>query len=150
MPHTYSNLLTHVTFSTRDREPWLADAVRDQIHAYLGGIIGKMRGTALMVGGTTDHVHLLVRLNCDLCIADCTRELKTNSSRWLHEKWPQLAKFAWQTGYGAFSVSESSRGAVVRHIQNQQQRHRKMSFQEEFVMLLRKHGVEFDERYLWQ
>jgi REP element-mobilizing transposase RayT len=150
MPHTYSNLLTHVTLSTRDREPWLVDAIRDQVHAYLGGIVTEMRGATLMVGGTTDHVHSLLRLNCNLCIADCVRVLKTNSSRWIHEKRPQLAKFAWQIGYGAFSVSESSRGEVARYIQNQQQRHGKMSFQEEFLMLLRKHGIEFDERYLWR
>ena len=150
MSHTYSNLLTHAIFSTHERAPSIVDAVRDDLYAYLGGIVRELRGTALTIGGTRDHVHILLKLPCDLAVADCLRVVKTNSSRWVHEKWPERQSFAWQIGYGAFSVSESGHLRVVEYIRRQEEHHRKMSFQEEFVLLLRKQGVEFDERYLWR
>ena len=150
MAHTFTNLLTHVIFSTGERRPLIADAVRPDLHAYLGGIVHELRVTPVMIGGTIDHVHLLLRLPADLAIADCLRIMKTNSSRWVKEKWPERRSFGWQGGYGAFSVSESNRANVIRYIQKQPQHHRKVTFQDEFVSFLKKHGVEFDERYLWQ
>ena len=150
MSHTYSNLLTHVVFSTHERAPYIADAIRDDLYAYMGGIVRELRGTAIVIGGTNDHVHMLLRLPCEMAIADCLRLVKTNSSRWVHEKWPERRTFAWQTGYGAFSVSESGYSRVVEYIRGQEGHHRKMSFRDEFILLLRKHGIEFDERYLWR
>jgi REP element-mobilizing transposase RayT len=150
MSHTYSNLLTHAIFSTHGRALSIADAVRGDLYAYLGGIVRELRGKALALGGTSDHIHMLLKLPCDLAVADCLRVVKTNSSRWVHEKWPQRQSFAWQIGYGAFSVSESGHFQVVEYIRCQEEHHRKMSFQEEFVLLLRKQRVEFDERYLWR
>jgi putative transposase len=150
MSHTYSNLLAHLIFSTHDRAPDIADAIRGSLYAYLGGIVRELRGSALAIGGTRDHVHMLLRLPCELAVADCLRVLKTNSSRWVQEKWPERRTFAWQTGYGAFSVSESSYKQVVEYIERQEEHHRKMSFQGEFVLLLRKQGAKFDERYIWR
>jgi REP element-mobilizing transposase RayT len=150
MSHTYSNLLTHMIFSTHERVPNIGDAMRDDLYAYMGGIVRELRGTALALGGARDHVHMLVKLPCDLAVADCLRVVKTNSSRWIHEKWRERKSFAWQIGYGAFSVSESGYLRVVDYIRRQEEHHRKMSFQEEFVLLLRKHGIAFDERYLWR
>jgi putative transposase len=115
----------------------------------LGGIVRELRCTPLAIGGTRDHVHMLLRLPCELAVADCLRVVKTNASRWVHEKWPGHGSFAWQAGYGAFSVSESAYVQVVEYIGRQEEHHRKMSFKEEFVLLLRKHGVDFDARYLW-
>jgi putative transposase len=103
-----------------------------------------------MIGGTEDHVHVLTRIPGDLSVADCVRVMKANSSKWVKQKWPERNFFGWQAGYSAFSVSESNRAAVIRYIQNQIAHHAKRSFQDEFVALLRKHGVEFDERYIWK
>jgi REP element-mobilizing transposase RayT len=150
MAHTFTDLLTHVTFSTIGRVPIIDTAIRPDVHAYLGGIARELRATPIAIGGTTDHVHLLMRLPADLAVADCLRVIKTNSSRWVKEKWPELRSFAWQGGYGAFSVSESNREGVIGYIQNQAQHHLRISYQDEFLALLRRHGVEFDERYIWR
>jgi len=150
MAHTYTNLLIHVTFSTSGRTPLLTDAIRSDVHAYLGGILRELDAAAIAIGGTADHVHLLIRLPANLPLADCLRIAKTNSSRWVKERWPERRSFAWQGGYGAFSVSESNRAAVIRYIRDQVQHHRRISFQDEFFALLKNHRVDFDERYLWQ
>ncbi len=150
MAHTFTSLLTHVVFSTSRRAPLLADAIRPDVHAYLGGILREMHAAPIAIGGTADHVHLLTRLPADLAVADCLRVVKANSSRWVKERWPERRSFAWQGGYGAFSVSESRRGAVIRYINEQARHHRRISFQEEFLALLKNHSVEFDERYLWR
>ena len=150
MAHTFTSLLTHVVFSTAGRAPFLADAIRPDMHAYLGGILRELHAVPIAIGGTADHVHLLMRLPADLAVADCLRVVKTNSSRWAKERWPQRRSFAWQGGYGAFSVSESQRGAVISYIQDQARHHRRISFQQEFLAMLKKHDLEFDEQYLWQ
>ena len=150
MAHTYTSLLIHVIFSTSGRTPLLTDAIRLDVHAYLGGILRELDAVPIAIGGTADHVHLLTRLPANLALADCLRIAKTNSSRWVKERRPQQPKFAWQGGYGAFSVSESRRAAVIRYIRDQAQHHRSISFQEEFLALLKNHRVEFDERYIWQ
>ena len=150
MAHTYTSLLIHVIFSTSGRAPLLTDAIRLDVHAYLGGILRELDATPIAVGGTADHVHLLMRLPANLAVAECLRVAKTNSSRWVGERWPQERKFAWQGGYGAFSVSESRRAAVIRYIRDQAQHHRRISFQDEFLALLKNHRVEFDERHIWQ
>ena len=149
MAHTFTTLLTHVVFSTSGRRPFLPDAIRSDVHAYLGGILREMRATPIAIGGTEDHVHMLTRLPADLAVADCLRVVKTNSSRWVKERWPERRLFAWQGGYGAFSVSESNRVAVIRYIQDQVRHHQRVSYQNEFVALLQRHDVEFDERYIW-
>jgi REP element-mobilizing transposase RayT len=148
--HTFTDLLVHVVFSTSDRAPFLSDPIRADVHAYIGGILRELRATPIAIGGTPDHVHFLTRLPADMAVADCLRVVKTNSSRWLKEKWPDRRAFAWQQGYGAFSVSESGRGAVIRYIQNQARHHERISFRDEFLALLRKHGVKFEEQYLWR
>lgn len=148
MAHTFTNILVHAVFSTSGRVPLLGDAIRPDVHAYIGGILRELHATPIAVGGTADHVHLLTRLPADLAFAECMRVVKANSSRWLKQRWPQRRHFAWQGGYAAFSVSESRRSAVIRYINHQAQHHRRISFEEEFLGLLRKHGVEFDERYI--
>ena len=150
MAHTYTSLLIHVTFSTSGRTPLLTDAIRLDVHAYLGGILRELDAIPIAVGGTADHVHMLIRLPANLALADCLRILKANSSRWVKQRWSQQRKFAWQGGYGAFSVSESRRAAVIRYIRDQPQHHQRISFQDEFLALLKNHRVEFDERYIWQ
>jgi putative transposase len=150
MAHTFTSILIHAVFSTSGRAPLLNDTIRPDVHAYIGGILRELRAVPIAIGGTIDHVHLLIRLPADLSAADCLRVVKTNSSRWVNQRWPQRRRFAWQGGYAAFSVSESRRAAVVRYVGDQARHHRRISFQEEFLALLNNHGVEFDERFIWQ
>jgi putative transposase len=149
MSHTYTNLLTHVIFSTKDRRPDLGPDLRPSVFAYVGGIVRELGGTALAINGRDDHLHALIVLPASVSLADAMRVVKTNSSRWIHEKWPQRKAFAWQTGYRAFSVSRSNVDDVVRYIENQEEHRRTVSFQDEFLVFLQRHGVAYDPRYVW-
>ncbi len=150
MAHSYTQLLYHLVFATKERRPWLTDEVRPRVHAYLGGAIRDEGGLALLVNGVADHVHILARLRQDKAVAEVLRDIKANSSGWIHRTFAELRPFAWQGGYGAFTVSPSQVERVRLYIANQEEHHRKYSFQEEFVALLKAHGVEYDERYLWE
>src|SRR5262249_40671895 len=130
--HTYTNLLTHIIFSTKNRLPYLREERRDDVFAYIGGIVRELKGTAINVNGSADHVHALVRLPATLALAKAMEIVKANSSRWIHERRVLHRTFGWQSGYAAFSVSESSVEAVSRYISNQAEHHRKITFQEEF------------------
>lgn len=147
MAHTAGNLVVHLIFSTKGRRPLITREIRADLFAYLGGIIREMRGTALIINGTADHVHMLIRIRPVQALAEIARVVKSNSSRWAREKWNN--RFAWQTGYGAFSVSESNVPAVSRYIAGQEEHHRKRTFQEEYVAFLKKNKIEYDERYIW-
>lgn len=149
MPGTFHNLRFHLVFSTKHREPWLTDDIRPRVHDYLGGIIRGERGQPLEVGGVADHVHVLFSWRTDEALSVLARNLKANSSKWIHEMFPTLAQFRWQEGYAIFSVSESQSEKVRRYIRNQPEHHRAKTFKEELLALLRAHNVEFDERYLW-
>jgi putative transposase len=136
MSRTTTNLLVHFIFGTRNRAPLINAEIERDLHAYLGGIVRQIRGVAISINGMTDHIHLLVRVPATHSVADIARLIKTNSSRWVHERWPQYREFGWQTGDGAFSVSESGVDAVKGYIARQKQHHAKMSFQDEFVAFL--------------
>lgn len=148
MAQTFTNLLTHIIFSTKDRMPLILPQFRADLHAYMGGIIRELGGRARLINGTADHIHLLARLPPTLAIADALRVIKTNSSRWVREE--KTRRFGWQAGYGAFSVSESKAAEVMRYIANQEQHHRKRTFQEGFLAFLKRNNIEYDERYIWQ
>ena len=147
MPQTCGNVVLHLIFSTKDRRPLLTPDTRSHVFAYLGGIIRGMRGTALIVNGTADHVHILARIRPVHSPADLARVVKTNSSKWIHQS--KSARFAWQAGYGVFSVSESNVASVTKYIANQEAHHRKRSFQEEFLAFLKRNNVSYDPRYIW-
>lgn len=119
MAHTFARLLVHIVFSTKDRRPWIQVPLRSRTHAYLGGIVTQVGGRAVVVGGVADHVHLLVDQPPRLPISDLVRDTKANSSAWMRMEFPGLSAFAWQTGYGAFSVSSSNAGRVERYIATQ-------------------------------
>jgi putative transposase len=150
MGHTYTNLLTHVIFSTKDRLPYLHHDRREEIFAYMGGIVRELSGVALNVNGPSDHVHLLVRAPALLSVAKAVDVLKTNSSRWIHEQRILRRTFSWQAGYAAFSVSESNAEDVIRYIVNQEAHHRRVSFQEELIAFLKRSKIQYDERYIWR
>jgi REP element-mobilizing transposase RayT len=139
--------LLHFIFSTRGRRPLIKPGFQDDLFAYLGGIVREMKGVALIVNGTDDHVHMLLRIRPVHSAVEIARVVKANSSKWVREKWSR--EFAWQTGYGVFSVSESNVAAVTKYIARQEEHHKKHSFQEEYVAFLKKNHVEYDERYIW-
>jgi len=150
MSQSLSSVFLHIVFSTKERFPFLSDEdVRRQVHAFLEGIAKKLNCPPLLIGGVSDHVHILIQLGRSVSQADLVKELKRGSNLWIQERFPHIAKFSWQAGYGAFSVSTSNVEAVRTYIANQAEHHAKVAFQDEFRAFLEKHGVAFDERYVW-
>jgi REP element-mobilizing transposase RayT len=150
MGHTYTNLLTHLIFSTKDRAPSLTPDLKPRLFAYMGGIIRELNGTALIVNGPTDHVHILAMLSPKSGISETVGKVKANSSGWVHREFPNHRTFAWQTGYAAFNVSHSGRQAVFDYIAGQEQHHRTVSFKEELIAFLKKHEIQYDECYVFE
>jgi REP element-mobilizing transposase RayT len=148
MSRTFTSLLTHVIFSTKDREPWIRNEIRSELFAYLGGLTRELKGKAYGINGTKDHVHLLIGLPPNVSTSDALRFIKANSSGWVREKWKRA--FAWQLGYAAFSVSKSSVPIVLRYIANQEAHHKRVALRDELEELLRKHEIEYDARYIWK
>lgn len=149
MPQSLSKVILHIIFSTKNREPWLESKVRPRMHAYLATICRDLGGELERVGGVADHVHIITTLPRTFSQAEIVETLKTNSSKWIKALDAQYRGFFWQRGYGAFSVSPSHLDGVLQYIETQQEHHRTRAFQEEYRELLRKHGVQFDERYVW-
>ena len=149
MSQSLSKLYVHLVFSTKHREPLLLSPVRDQMHAYLATVLKNQDSPAVKVGGTSDHVHILFRLSKNSSLAKIVEEIKTSSSKWVKTQGSALSKFHWQNGYGAFSVGAAEADAVTEYIAEQEAHHRAETFQDEFRKLLQTHGIEFDERYLW-
>jgi putative transposase len=150
MAQSLSKILIHTVFSTKDRRPVLADReLRGELHAYLGGILAHLDCQPLIVGGVADHVHLVSTLARTRTISDVVKETKRASTNWLKRADPLFADFAWQNGYGAFSIGASQVAAVRKYIERQEEHHRQVSFQYEFRTLLTRYEVEFDERYVW-
>lgn len=148
MPATHLSLHFHIVFSTKDRHPFIADEWRNRLHEYLGGLVRTADGIPEAIGGPADHVHLLVGLRATHSLAPFVQDIKQTSSRWIHET-IGVKNFAWQPGYGAFTVSVSNRDAVKEYIAHQVEHHRTKTFQEEYLAFLKKHDVEYDEKYLW-
>ena len=149
MPKTFTNLVVHAIFSTKGRVPSIDAELRPRLFAYMGGVVREMQGTALIINGPNDHAHLLLGLSSMTSVAEAMRVVKANSSKWVHESCPNRGDFAWQTGYGAFSVSQSNIEQVRRYIANQEEHHRTISYQEEFIGFLKRHGITYDERFIW-
>lgn len=149
MPQSLSYLLTHIIFSTKDRAPFLDATVRPALHAYLATVARNVDCECFRVGGVADHVHLAVRLSRTITMAQLIEELKTSSSKWLKTQSPALAAFAWQRGYGAFSVGPSDLNALLHYIDTQEEHHKTRTFQDEYRAFLTKYGIEYDELYVW-
>lgn len=149
MGQTFTNLRYHLVFSTKYRQKVLRKQFRAELYRYIGGIIRGEKGKMLTIGGTSDHVHILAAFPQSATVSNMLQHIKGNSSKWLNEKRFIPCRFGWQVGYGAFTVSESMVDTVSRYIENQATHHKKMTFQQEFIMLLEKHKIEYDERSLW-
>lgn len=149
MPQSYVNLIYHIVFSTKDRQPLITESCRDRLHEYIGGIIRGQGGIALAINGMEDHLHVLAKLRQDKAVSEVIRDCKAGASGWMHDVFPEMRGFSWQNGYGAFTVSASQVPTVREYIANQALHHQKRTFQDEFILLLRMNEIEFDERYLW-
>ena len=149
MANTFASLFYHVVFSTKNRVGFIRPEIEERVWTYIGGIARKHKMTAIQVGGAEDHIYALVMAPPTLAPFEIAKYLKGDSSKWIHEEFPDLRGFSWQDGYGAFSVSKSNVPSVVKYIQDQREHHKTRTFQEEYLEFLGKHGVEYDERYLW-
>jgi len=139
----------HCIFSTKERRKLITPPLQERLWPFLGGIARQNGMTQLIAGGTEDHVHILLSLPATMPVSKALQLIKGGSSKWIHETFPDQRLFAWQEKYGAFSISVSQLDTIINYIENQKAHHRKHSFQEEFLLLLKKHQIEFDERYLW-
>jgi REP element-mobilizing transposase RayT len=149
MPHSYTSIIVHVVFSTKDRRPQIDSALEERLYPYLGGILRELGGKLLAVNGVEDHLHLLAAMKATMSVAEAVGKIKGSSSKWIHETFLDRPQFAWQRGYAAFSVSESQIPRVAAYIDRQKVHHAKLSFRDEFLRLLRAHGISPDETYLW-
>ncbi len=145
MSRTYTNLLTHLIFSTKNREPAIAADLKGELYAYLGGLTKQLKGKAYRI---SDHVHMLINLPPVVSVSEALRFIKSNSSGWVHDKWPKKS-FAWQPGCGAFSVSKSNVPELLNYIAKQEAHHHRSTFKEEYIDFLRKHDIDYDEGYVW-
>ncbi len=149
MGHTYTQLLTHIVFSTKDRIPYLNDSVRNPVFAYIAGIARHLGGSEVIVNGVADHAHLFLRMPPVIQVSEAVKKIKANSSKWVHNERLLPRSFGWQVGYAAFSVSSSQAAKTIQYIYDQETHHKKISFQEEYLEFLKKHGIPYDERYVW-
>ena len=149
MPQSLSSILIHLVFSTRNREPFLAPEIDAELYPYMAAILKAIKSLALIINGTSDHVHTLLSLSRIVTIADLVEEVKTESSKWIKTKGRQFRNFHWQSGYGAFSIGQSQVPMLKRYITRQKDHHRRVTFQDEYRKFLKAYAVEYDERYVW-
>jgi len=150
MPQSLARVVLHIVFSTKNRVPFLKDPeLRARLHAYMAGVLQNVGCEPILIGGIEDHVHILCNLSRTITIAGLVEEAKKSPSKWIKEQGPAFSQFYWQSGYGAFSVSQSNVEQVRTYVAAQEQHHRKVTFQDEFRALCRRHGVAIDERYVW-
>ena len=147
---SYVSSCFHCVFSTKERRRFITPELRERLWLFLGGIARQNKMKAVEIGGVEDHVHILLSLPSTVAIAKALQLIKGGSSKWIHETFPEQRGFAWQEEYGAFSVSVSQLDKTIEYIKGQETHHRKMTFQEEFLALLKKHRIEYDERHLWK
>jgi len=149
MPQSLSKVLVHIIFSTKNRHNFISKEIKDELCRYISGILKNIKSEPVMINGVSDHIHILCTLPRTITQAGLLEEIKKSSSKWIKTKYRSFEKFAWQSGYGIFSVSSSLIKNVVTYIKNQEEHHKKVTFQEEFILFLKKYNIEYDERYLW-
>lgn len=150
MAQSLSQILIHIIFSTKNHEPLISESYESQLQAYIAGICNDLDCQALIVGGTSDHIHILCELSRTLTVADLAKKIKTRSTKWMKSQSGDFRNFSWQSGYGVFSIGKSGAPKLKQYIKDQRDHHKKYSFREEYLRFLRKYGIEFDEKYLWQ
>jgi putative transposase len=149
MAQSLANLLIHIIFSTKHRQPHIVPEFEHRLHQYITSVCHSLDSPVIYIGGMPDHIHILLSLSRTITVSELISKIKSNSSRWIKTIDPQCKDFSWQKGFGAFSLGESSRNNAIKYIANQKKHHATMSFQEEYLKLLMKYDVKFDEKYLW-
>ena len=149
MPQSFAQIIVHLVFSTKDCRCLISEEIASKLHAYLAGILKEQGCQAIAIGGMEDHVHVLFGLSKKTAPVRIVEEIKKSSSKWMKTQGESFESFQWQRGYGMFSVSQSNVKEAKKYIENQQEHHAKLSFQDELRAILTKHGATFDERYLW-
>lgn len=150
MSGTHTNLLFHIVYSTKYRRNLITPDISERLFEYTGGIIREQKGILLAIGGMPDHIHILAKLSPTIAVSDVLRIIKTNSSKWFNDTFKRETKFHWQTGFGAFSVSKSDEPIVANYIRTQREHHRKMTFRDEYLLILQRHEIDFEEKYLFE
>ncbi|TWT41715.1 Transposase IS200 like protein [Phycisphaerae bacterium RAS1] len=150
MPSAYTQNFYHTVFSTKLRAILITPELEERLYPFMGGILRDLRCTLLSINGMPDHIHLLIRYRADLSHSEMLQQIKGRSSKWINETWPQRGRFSWQEGYGGFTVSKSAVPEVEAYIARQKEHHRRMDFKTEFLELLRRHGIEFDENEVFK
>lgn len=148
MPSSWTQNIYHAVFSTKHRRATIAPEVEERLHPFIGGILKELRCIPIAINGTADHLHVLTLYPSDLCHADMLRHVKKRSSEWIHKTFAGMGEFAWQEGYGGFTVSKSAMDEVAEYIRRQKEHHKRFDSKAEFIELLRRHGIEFDPKYL--
>ena len=149
MSGSFVSIGTHFIFSTKDRQPFITDDISERIYSYIGGIINSLDGIPIIINGTSDHIHIYCFLPKEISVSRFIRIVKSRSSKWIHNTFPAKYRFKWQDGYGAFSVSKSIEDRVIEYIKNQKEHHKDKSFKEEFLAILKKLNIEYNEKYIW-
>ncbi len=147
MSHTFSNLLFHVVWSTKNREPLIKKEIKPRLNSYLRSVIESEGAKLLFINGVEDHVHLLLAMPLNMLIPDLIEKIKPISTKWLNKTFPEIKGFKWQEGYGAFSVGKSNLQEVIKYIENQEEHHKKISFEEEFLGFLKAQGIPYDRKF---
>jgi putative transposase len=149
MPQSLSSILVHLIFSTRNREPFMTPTIEEELFPYVAKILRELKSPSIAINGTSDHLHVLFALGRTITVAALVEEIKTNSSKWIKTKGREFKNFHWQRGYGAFSGGQSNVETVKRYIRNQKEHHRRVTFQDEYREFLKRYGIDYDERYVW-
>jgi putative transposase len=149
MPQSLANVLVHIIFSTKNRSPSIKPEIETELYPYLASIFKACRSPAHQIGGTEDHIHAVCSLSRTITLANLLEEVKKSSSKWIKTKGPEYSRFAWQNGYGVFSIGQSQLSIVKRYISQQKDHHRKKTFQDEFREFMKKYQIQFDERFVW-
>jgi REP element-mobilizing transposase RayT len=149
MPQSLSSILIHLIFSTKNREPFITEAIERELHPYMAKIFRELKSPSLTIGGTNDHVHILFSLGRTIELAELVQEVKTESSKWIKTKGQEFERFHWQKGYGAFSIGQSQVATLKRYIAGQRVHHQRITFQDEYRKFLKSYGIEYDESYVW-
>ncbi|MDD3077527.1 MAG: IS200/IS605 family transposase [Paludibacter sp.] len=149
MSQSLSKLYVHIVFHTKNNQNLIHSDIKPELSAYLGGILKNLKCVPISINGTENHIHILCIMSKNICLSDLLEELKKNSSKWIKSKGKQYEKFFWQMGYGGFSVSQSKAETVKRYIENQEEHHKKETFEKEYIKFLKEYDIDYDERYLW-
>ena len=149
MPQSHASILVHLIFSTKHRQPLITPEIETELHPYMATVLRTLDSPSLTINGTVDHIHILFRLGRKISLAEVVEKVKSSSSKWIKTKGTEFKNFYWQNGYGAFSIGESGVEALRRYIAKQKEHHRRISFQDEYRTFLKKYGLEWDERYVW-